>query len=160
MHTCVLLDCLSCGVDFCLCGFFFLMRRRPPISTRTDTLFPYTTLFRSSVGAASVGAAHLAACLPPRAPRALSRAVERPGGGLRPAPRAPRRGPPLAHRARRRAAQPYHGNDPHHRPAGARPAGTDPRSLRGGRAGGFRAAAPAGSRQPSSPTATAPTTKH
>src|SRR3546814_16887543 len=26
---------------------FFLMRRRPPRSTRTDTLFPYTTLFRS-----------------------------------------------------------------------------------------------------------------
>src|SRR3546814_6278831 len=25
-----------------------LMIRRPPISTRTDTLFPYTTLFRSS----------------------------------------------------------------------------------------------------------------
>src|SRR3546814_18249092 len=25
----------------------FLMIRRPPISTRTDTLFPYTTLFRS-----------------------------------------------------------------------------------------------------------------
>src|SRR3546814_11631253 len=30
-----------------LCGFFFLMIRRPPRSTRTDTLFPYTTLFRS-----------------------------------------------------------------------------------------------------------------
>src|SRR3546814_14743968 len=29
--------------------FFFLMLRRPPISTRTDTLFPYTTLFRSAV---------------------------------------------------------------------------------------------------------------
>src|SRR3546814_20882071 len=29
------------------CFFFFLMRRRPPRSTRTDTLFPYTTLFRS-----------------------------------------------------------------------------------------------------------------
>src|SRR3546814_18211850 len=29
--------------------FFFLMIRRPPRSTRTDTLFPYTTLFRSSV---------------------------------------------------------------------------------------------------------------
>src|SRR3546814_3587682 len=29
------------------CGFFFLMIRRPPRSTRTDTLFPYTTLFRS-----------------------------------------------------------------------------------------------------------------
>src|SRR3546814_14789677 len=28
-------------------AFFFLMRRRPPRSTRTDTLFPYTTLFRS-----------------------------------------------------------------------------------------------------------------
>src|SRR3546814_8189442 len=31
-----------------LCLFiFFLMIRRPPRSTRTDTLFPYTTLFRS-----------------------------------------------------------------------------------------------------------------
>src|SRR3546814_19458531 len=29
------------------CFFFFLMIRRPPRSTRTDTLFPYTTLFRS-----------------------------------------------------------------------------------------------------------------
>src|SRR3546814_13373086 len=29
-------------------GFFFLMIRRPPRSTRTDTLFPYTTLFRSA----------------------------------------------------------------------------------------------------------------
>src|SRR3546814_3918463 len=28
-------------------SFFFLMIRRPPSSTRTDTLFPYTTLFRS-----------------------------------------------------------------------------------------------------------------
>src|SRR3546814_7530302 len=26
------------------------MRRRPPRSTRTDTLFPYTTLFRSAAG--------------------------------------------------------------------------------------------------------------
>src|SRR3546814_7655587 len=30
--------------------FFFLMIRRPPRSTRTDTLFPYTTLFRSGHG--------------------------------------------------------------------------------------------------------------
>src|SRR3546814_12044997 len=29
------------------CVFYFLMIRRPPRSTRTDTLFPYTTLFRS-----------------------------------------------------------------------------------------------------------------
>src|SRR3546814_4922999 len=28
--------------------FFFLKIRRPPRSTRTDTLFPYTTLFRSA----------------------------------------------------------------------------------------------------------------
>src|SRR3546814_2979728 len=33
--------------------FFFLMIRRPPRSTRTDTLFPYTTLFRSPVRARS-----------------------------------------------------------------------------------------------------------
>src|SRR3546814_9809423 len=31
----------------CIFYFFFLMIRRPPRSTRTDTLFPYTTLFRS-----------------------------------------------------------------------------------------------------------------
>src|SRR3546814_12378060 len=31
-----------------LCCCFFLMIRRPPRSTRTDTLFPYTTLFRST----------------------------------------------------------------------------------------------------------------
>src|SRR3546814_19102331 len=30
-----------------ICCFFFLMIRRTPRSTRTDTLFPYTTLFRS-----------------------------------------------------------------------------------------------------------------
>src|SRR3546814_11239230 len=32
---------------------FFLMKRRPPRSTRTDTLFPYTTLFRSKRCAAT-----------------------------------------------------------------------------------------------------------
>src|SRR3546814_13983806 len=31
--------------------FFFLMIRRPPRSTRTDTLVPYTTLFRSTTEA-------------------------------------------------------------------------------------------------------------
>src|SRR3546814_20013970 len=30
--------------------------RRPPISTRTDTLFPYTTLFRSELAQQAVGA--------------------------------------------------------------------------------------------------------
>src|SRR3546814_10413342 len=45
---------------------FFLIIRRPPRSTRTDTLFPYTTLFRSLLrrveegrkGAADVAKAH------------------------------------------------------------------------------------------------------
>src|SRR3546814_932529 len=40
-----LLSRASCCV--LLCFVFFLMIRRPPRSTRTDTLFPYTTLFRS-----------------------------------------------------------------------------------------------------------------
>src|SRR3546814_19019459 len=54
--------CISLSSSYCivLCSivalfgccfffyFFFLMIRRPPRSTRTDTLFPYTTLFRSS----------------------------------------------------------------------------------------------------------------
>src|SRR3546814_4424199 len=44
--------CLLCSVSMLLLlhtviFFFFLMIRRPPRSTRTDTLFPYTTLFRS-----------------------------------------------------------------------------------------------------------------
>src|SRR3546814_17022095 len=34
-------------LPLCLAYIFFLMIRRPPISTRTYTLFPYTTLFRS-----------------------------------------------------------------------------------------------------------------
>src|SRR3546814_20822984 len=39
------------------CSFFFLMIRRPPRSTRTDTLFPYTTLFRSLLGVEDAGRA-------------------------------------------------------------------------------------------------------
>src|SRR3546814_15207926 len=40
---------LMCYLYSC---FFFLMMRRPPKSTRTDTLFPYTTLFRSNLESA------------------------------------------------------------------------------------------------------------
>src|SRR3546814_16028480 len=37
------------------------MIRRPPRSTRTDTLFPYTTLFRSQdIAAVAAGVEHLA----------------------------------------------------------------------------------------------------
>src|SRR3546814_13645679 len=53
--------------------FFFLMIRRPPRSTRTDTLFPYTTLFRSSLAAivAVFGA------IAPRAVRHLADLLEK-----------------------------------------------------------------------------------
>src|SRR3546814_4443494 len=40
----MLIFCCALTVVFC-----FLMIRRPPRSTRTDTLFPYTTLFRSGL---------------------------------------------------------------------------------------------------------------
>src|SRR3546814_1970313 len=51
MHSLLLLVCrfvsrLALLLVLC-CFFFFLMIRQPPRSTRTDTLFPYTTLFRS-----------------------------------------------------------------------------------------------------------------
>src|SRR3546814_9756201 len=36
-----------CSIVSFILLVFFLMIRRPPRSTRTDTLFPYTTLFRS-----------------------------------------------------------------------------------------------------------------
>src|SRR3546814_4516589 len=42
--------------DFFLCSmFFFVMIRRLPGSTRTDTLFPYTTLFRSKFAGGIAG---------------------------------------------------------------------------------------------------------
>src|SRR3546814_7994478 len=43
--------------------FFFLMIRRPPRSTRTDTLFPDTTLFRSG-SAITCKATRCSRCLP------------------------------------------------------------------------------------------------
>src|SRR3546814_19370737 len=41
------------------CVVVFLMIRRPPRSTRTDTLFPYTTLFRSYSGIHLFGVAYV-----------------------------------------------------------------------------------------------------
>src|SRR3546814_13636724 len=43
--------------------FFFLMLRRPPRSTRTDTLFPYTTLFRSPLPATRAPSIHVLAAV-------------------------------------------------------------------------------------------------
>src|SRR3546814_13939782 len=42
-----MLLCISVCSSYCSILLCFLMIRRPPRSTRTDTLFPYTTLFRS-----------------------------------------------------------------------------------------------------------------
>src|SRR3546814_19782817 len=47
MQTSVIVYVISLILSIVL-FFFFLMIRRPPRSTRTDTLFPYTTLFRSA----------------------------------------------------------------------------------------------------------------
>src|SRR3546814_14805609 len=64
------------------------MIRRPPVSTRTDTLLPYTTLFRSARGATAdaLGAAGGAA-----APCRRSRRAARPGRPRRPCGDALRR---------------------------------------------------------------------
>src|SRR3546814_19752644 len=53
LSSCLFVSCVSLLYFVCLfvvlLVFFFLMIRRPPRSTRTDTLFPYTTLFRSAL---------------------------------------------------------------------------------------------------------------
>src|SRR3546814_12019139 len=50
-NSLLIVSMLSCNLFYL---FVFLMIRRPPRSTRTDTLFPYTTLFRSGHGTASL----------------------------------------------------------------------------------------------------------
>src|SRR3546814_1148347 len=82
---------------------FFLLFRRPPISTRTDTLFPYTTLFRSP-GRCTSALARPRGNLRPGRRRlpAVDRAT-RPVGELRHAgcgsPEDPRDGTPLRSRS-------------------------------------------------------------
>src|SRR3546814_13255980 len=41
------MELVGIAIGIVNCIFFFVMTRRPPRSTRTDTLFPYTSLFRS-----------------------------------------------------------------------------------------------------------------
>src|SRR3546814_496170 len=105
-------------ISWC-CILFFLMIRRPPRCTRTDTLFPYTTLFRSphreaayracsrnpAAGRPSAGWGGPASCLPrpypprlPRCRRRIRRYIRfRPPRCRRP---APRRAPPRRRRCR------------------------------------------------------------
>src|SRR3546814_21170315 len=49
--------------NHCILDFFSLMIRRPPRSTRTDTLLPFTTLFRSCrLGLELLAVAHRELC--------------------------------------------------------------------------------------------------
>src|SRR3546814_8815968 len=75
------------------------MIRRPPRSTRTDTLFPYTTLFRSSISssAGSTGIGTTRAFLPKAGRASGSTATARAGGSKCP-PMARRRSPPPSKR--------------------------------------------------------------
>src|SRR3546814_13419840 len=62
--VCVTYVVLYVVLFFIVDVILFLMIRRPPRSTRTDTLFPYTTLFRSVCGDPSVRVV-----IPVKAPR-------------------------------------------------------------------------------------------
>src|SRR3546814_3951009 len=53
------------------------MIRRPPRSTRTDTLFPYTTLFRSLLAVDRHATRSFSGCLEKQGARATSRVVDR-----------------------------------------------------------------------------------
>src|SRR3546814_19083039 len=64
----------ACVLSYCV---FLLMIRRPPRSTRTDTLFPYTTLFRS-------GRRHARALAQPQAEQQVVPRVCRPLRGIVP----------------------------------------------------------------------------
>src|SRR3546814_13022851 len=69
---------------FCVFICFFLMIRRQPRSTRTDTLFPYTTLFRSgddAGGEAVAGAGGLLGSGPGKAGSEVGAVEGVPGGG-------------------------------------------------------------------------------
>src|SRR3546814_18136105 len=78
---------LSCCVRDCLCSFFFLMSRRPPRSTRTDTLVPYTTLFRSRDRSAFLLAGEHHEAARGRAGRAIIRRDDRDRNGICPSDR-------------------------------------------------------------------------
>src|SRR3546814_323871 len=78
---------------------FFLMIRRPPRSTRTDTLFPYTTLFRSRLPLSQPSPLKgRGLCSNPphprraRFPQALQQIRQRPDARIAPIGRPPRPG--------------------------------------------------------------------
>src|SRR3546814_19647675 len=109
------------SLHFLCCPCFFLKIRRPPRSTRTDTLFPYTTLFRTAQPLVVRPADqlhmvwHVSAGSPPRAAApglAIRRRTHR--TGLRPHDRRCRpaadlgnRGHSMAHARTLRSTGPY-----------------------------------------------------
>src|SRR3546814_11064372 len=64
-------------LDHVIMCLFFLMIRRPPRSTRTDTLFPYTTLFRSEAGGAPLRSEPLRSAAPERTVGSRRHAADR-----------------------------------------------------------------------------------
>src|SRR3546814_2268404 len=81
----VICDIVLLCICVCMILFFFLMIRRPPRSTRTDTLFPYTTLFRSPASFA-IGKTWL---VPATTPKVAKTAVRASSNGIPAATRAP-----------------------------------------------------------------------
>src|SRR3546814_19791511 len=63
--------------------FCFVMLRRQPISTRTDTLFPYTTLFRSLFTSRMMSVGEMAATLAHELNQPLAAIVNYLNGSLR-----------------------------------------------------------------------------
>src|SRR3546814_12612033 len=64
--------------------FFFLMIRRPPRSTRTDTLFPYTTLFRSRAANGAEPIEHFVPGAAPLVRQHIAAAIQEQSGGHMP----------------------------------------------------------------------------
>src|SRR3546814_11199332 len=76
---------MVCTVIYMLWIVFLLMIRRPPRATRTDTLFPYTTLFRATAMVARTGSRERPWPLPRRCRGYGSVELAVVGGHVRPA---------------------------------------------------------------------------
>src|SRR3546814_7927566 len=85
------------------------MIRRPPRSTRTDTLFPYTTLFRSGTESAAAFH-HPCPCRTGGTPHGATTSVTARRSGGASGPRAPVRAVRAAGRWRRTGVDDWHGN--------------------------------------------------
>src|SRR3546814_15171240 len=91
-------------VDFLVSRLFFLMIRRPPISTRPATLFPYATLFRSgAVRRVAIGQRH-----PPHRPQPQPDRGQERHAAQRPTP-----GPARRRRAQSLPVAPAHRSEEH-----------------------------------------------